>query len=96
MSNHTGSHMLNEVLKMFERESVFEQLGKPTSQKLVLSLLEIARIYDCNSGEILDDIGDRLGVCYHCQQTATQFRRGVCQRCYEQNYAPYETELDDD
>ncbi len=90
MSNHGGSRMLNRILKMLEQEAVFEHLGKDLSQTVVLKILKISDDYDCNSGEILDEIGERLGVCYFCQQIAEKFQDGVCQSCYERDFASEE------
>ena len=41
----------------------------------------------CRSTAILDEIGERLGVCYYCQQIAEKFQDGVCQSCYDRDFA---------
>lgn len=61
MSNHTGSYMINDILKTLEKISVFEILGREKSRSLVLDILEISTQYDCNPGEVLQDIGEKLG-----------------------------------
>lgn len=85
MSNHSGSYMLNSVLIMLERESVFERLGKDKTHHLVREILEISDDYDCNSGEILSEIGERLSLCYYCRKPADKFRDGICERCHEED-----------
>ena len=86
MSNHSGSYMLNEILKTLLSHSVFESLETEKTQSIVLALLKIADDYDCNPGEILEGIGERLGVCYYCQSAAQDFRDGVCLNCYERDF----------
>ncbi len=86
MSNHSGSYMLNEILKTLLSHSVFESLETEKTQSIVLALLKISNDYDCNPGEILEDIGERLGVCYCCSNAAQDFREGVCLNCYEKYY----------
>ncbi len=86
MSNHSGSYMLNKVLKMLLSHSAFESLETEKTQSIVLDLLKISDYYDCNSGEILEDIGELLGVCYHCKSAAQDFREGVCLNCYERYF----------
>ena len=83
MSNHSGSYMLNEILQSPELQSVFQTIGAEKTQSIVLKILQISNYYDCNAGEILNEIGEQLGVCYHCQQAANNFIDGVCQNCYE-------------
>ena len=86
MSNHSGSYTLNEILKMLEQEAVFEHLGKDSSQTVVQKILDISNYYDCNSGEILDEIGERLGICYCCRKIAEKFQDGLCQNCYGEDF----------
>lgn len=78
MSNHTGSYMINDILKTLEKISVFEILGREKSRSLVLDILEISTQYDCNPGEVLQDIGEKIGICYHCQSAAEEFHDDIC------------------
>ena len=87
MSNHSGSYMLNDVLKMLERESFFEHLGKERTHTFVLSILQMSHQYDCNTGEILEELGERLGICYYCEDRADEFRDGVCIKCYDADFS---------
>jgi hypothetical protein len=84
MSNHTGSHMLNNVLKMLERYGVFEFLGEARTDALVMEIVRLGGYYDCNDGEMLHEIGERLGVCYACLNKAQDFKEGVCHTCREE------------
>ena len=89
MSNHSGSHMLNKVLKTLDQYSVYDFLGHDKTQELVGAILKISWQYDCNPGEILDDgIGERLGVCRYCQRPADEFQDGVCLRCHAEYFSP--------
>ncbi|HLK56052.1 MAG TPA: hypothetical protein VKU00_05795 [Chthonomonadaceae bacterium] len=80
MSNHSGSYMLNEVLLLMEQRGVFTLLELPRTQELVLEMIRISKSYDCNQGEILDEIGERLGICYYCLSPSTDLDNGVCER----------------
>lgn len=82
MSNHSGSRMLNTVLKTVERASVFELLGKAKTQELIREILRTASYeYDCSSGEILEGIGERIGICYLCKESADVFKDELCEKC---------------
>lgn len=87
MSNHSGSYMLNDVLKMFEKEAVFDFLGKEKTQNFIIDILKMAYQYDCNPGEILENIGEKVGVCYSCHKNAEEFYDGVCKRCHEKYFS---------
>lgn len=87
MSNHSGSYMFNAVLKMLERESVFEYLGRKRTQEIVFEIIKMSHQYDCNPGEILEDIGERVGVCYYCNKPVDEFRDGICKECYEADFS---------
>lgn len=84
MSNHSGSYMLNDVIKLLEREKVFETLGREKTQRLVSDIVKMSRNYDCNAGEILHGVGERLGLCYYCLNAATDLEDGLCPDCREE------------
>jgi hypothetical protein len=75
--------MLNAVLKKLEEKAVFALLGKEETQTLVQEIIKISYAYDCNPGEILEDMAERVGICSYCLKRADEFRDGVCPRCYE-------------
>ena len=81
MSNHDGSYMLNHVFGLMERYEVFDLLGKEKSRELIQEIVKMSYDHDCNVGEILDGIGDRLGICYYCLNSATDLEDGICQDC---------------
>ena len=87
MSNHSGSYMLNNILKILEQESVFQLLGKEKTQNLIFDILKMSYQYDCNPGEILEDIGEQVGICYCCQSTADEFHDGICKTCHETDFS---------
>ena len=81
MSNHGGSYLLNGVLKMLDEASVFDFLGKEKTQRLVLDILKMGYDDDCRSAGILDDIGQRVGICCYCGQPDEELHDGVCKVC---------------
>jgi len=38
-----------------------------------------------NSGEILEDIGERLGICYYCLRPADVLNDGICKECQDES-----------
>lgn len=86
MSNHSGSHMLNRVLKILENQGVYQAIGKEKTYCTVLEILKMSWDFDCNRREILDEIGERLGICYLCQNSANQLKNGICRNCSEEYY----------
>ena len=82
MSNHSGSYLLNEVLTILEKRKVFDFLGKEATRDMVLQIVRKAERYDCNSSEILDEIGPRVGLCYYCLTPQSDFVEDVCRKCY--------------
>lgn len=79
--------MLNEVLFMLEEQSVFKLLGKEKTQTLVTDIIKMSHQYDCNPGEILDDIGESVGICYYCEKPAEDFHDGICKSCREKDFS---------
>ena len=75
--------MLNAVLKKLDEKSVFALLGKEETQTLVQEIIKISYAYDCNPGEILEDMAERVGICPYCLESADEFHDGVCPRCDE-------------
>ena len=84
MSNHGGSHMLNKVLLLLEKEGIFEGIGKHRAQEMVLRMIEISDDHDCNPGEILKDIGTRLGICHFCLEAKDDVKDDLCVDCREE------------
>ena len=82
MSNHTGGYLLNYALHRFVEKGLVERLGKRKVQAIVLDVIKFAtRQYDCNEDEILDELGEKLGLCYYCLQPVTELKDNVCLRC---------------
>ncbi len=82
MSNHSGSYMLNAVLELLEQEQVFAMLGKEETVHLIQKIIGLSFEYDCNPGEILENIGERFGICYCCAKAAPELKDGLCEKCY--------------
>ena len=81
MSNHSGSYMLNSLLVMLERESFFSEIGSERTAEFVSDVLGLAIDHDGNPGEVLDGIGERLGICYQCRRRRDALEYGVCVSC---------------
>ena len=82
MSNHSGSYMLNKVLRILEANNVLGLLGKARSRRLVREVVELSeRTYDCNRGEVLEGLQEILGVCSYCLKSARKFSDGLCAAC---------------
>ena len=84
MSNHAGSYMLNRVLQILDKELIFGQIsGGGNAQDIVLEILDLSFDYDCNLGEILEGIGERLGVCNFCRRRKGEFTGEICRDCHD-------------
>ena len=83
MSNHDGSYMLNTVLFLLKEQNVFDYLGKEKTLKFLNRIRDIGWDNDCNNGEILDKIGEQLGVCYTCWEYGGNLEYGICEKCRE-------------
>ncbi len=81
MSNHSGSYLINEVLQVINNHKVFELLGKEKTLQLLLKIRQVGDDYDCNSGEILEFIGEKLGICYVCWKYKDNLEFGICEDC---------------
>ncbi|MEQ8192419.1 MAG: hypothetical protein ABRQ39_30920 [Candidatus Eremiobacterota bacterium] len=81
MSNHDGSYMLNEVLILLEKRGYFSHMNPVETKKFVNEILSIGNEYDCNDGEILEDIGEKLGICYYCMEYNKDIEDGLCPSC---------------
>lgn len=84
MANHVGGYMLNAVLKKLEAESILEGLGVEEAQRLTVDVVRIGLDYDCREYEILEGIGQRLGICFNCLKPREELRGGLCARCSEE------------
>lgn len=82
MSNHSGSYMSNQVLCTAKNMGIFEAIGTEKLHQFALEVIKIARHHDCNNGEILDDVGRRLGICCCCLQKTYELNySGICKDC---------------
>lgn len=82
MSNHGGSYMLRDVLRLLTQADVWQHMPGPAIQGLVGNSVDLAcRRYECNAGEILDG-HEGLGICYSCRKPVERLRRGLCLSCW--------------
>ncbi len=81
MSNHSGSYMLHDVLTLLEKRGFFADLEPEGIREFLKEIVKIGHHHDCNQGEILEGIGERMGVCYCCMEPAESFEHGLCPSC---------------
>jgi hypothetical protein len=81
MSNHSGGYMLNDVLYTAKDMGIFEAVDKEKARKFAIELVKIGRDYDCNDGEVLEDIGEEIGICYCCLKETNDIEDGICKEC---------------
>ena len=81
MSNHSGSYMLNSLLTMIERESFFSDIGPEKTAEFIDHVRVLVLHHDGNPGEVLEGIGERLGICYQCFQQCDELHHGECASC---------------
>lgn len=73
--------MLNRVLLLLEERGVFAQMQREAAQQLVLDIVKLADRYDCNENAILEEIGERLGVCWVCRTAKPDLIDDICVAC---------------
>jgi hypothetical protein len=82
VSNHDGSHMLNDVIALLRREGVFDRLGRTRSQRIVSEMVSRAyEEHDCRHAEILEGHGAALGLCWDCMEPSGDIRADLCPKC---------------
>lgn len=85
MSNHSGGYMLNEVICKAKEMGILDTIGKEKSQEFVLTLIKIGKNYDCNDGEIIEDMGAEFGICNYClKPTDNLNEEGLCKDCADE------------
>lgn len=57
------------------------RLGSRKTHGLVVEIVRLSERYDCNTGEILDGIGNKLGICSWCLKPRHSLVEGVCSAC---------------
>jgi|WetSurMetagenome_2_1015567.scaffolds.fasta_scaffold209565_2 hypothetical protein len=83
MSNHSGSYMLNDILCLLEKNGFFADNSRKKNIKIFDEIWNIGFNYDCNSGEVFEEIGQRMGYCYCCRRSAKKLVTGLCSKCRE-------------
>ena len=86
MSNHDGSYLLNHMLKTIDHYGFFQSLEKEKLADFMENLRNLSWEHDCNPGEILDEIGEKLGICYECWDHGENFEDGVCEKCQKEYF----------
>ena len=82
MSNHSGSYMSNQVISIAKDMGIFEVIDAEKLHQFALEIIKIARRYECNNSEILDDAGKRLGICCCCLKESYELDySGICRDC---------------
>ena len=89
MSNHSGSYLLNKVLQLMERNTWrIREDGDGKQPSSCSRGCGISDRYDCNPGEILDEIGERFGICQYCLAIRPAVHDGGCGSCLVWGFAP--------
>lgn len=86
MSNHDGSYLINKILFLLNRFDTFNILGKEKTLQFLKEIRKIGYDHDCNNGEILERIGEALGVCFTCWEYGSNLESGVCKECRSEWY----------
>ena len=73
--------MLNDVLHKIKDMGIFESIGKEKSHEFALEMIKVGKNYHCNDGEILNEIGEELGICYYCLKESEDIEKGLCKEC---------------
>ena len=81
MSNHSGSYLANELLTWFYDTGVTQNWDKKQRAALASKLWSICSDYDCNMGEILEGLGDKLHICYYCNRVKKRIKDDLCAEC---------------
>ena len=81
MSNHSGSYMLNHVLELLDERGILKKMTSNEVLGFVRDITNLAWDYDCRNAEILENIGERLGICYQCLDYENNLDNGVCEDC---------------
>ena len=84
MSNHSGSYMLNSILFLLKNEySFFKKINKEEQIKFISKIIKIGDDYDCNHGEIMEDLAKDLEFCYLCNESTQDFKQDydICEKC---------------
>jgi len=81
MSNHNGSYILHDTLYLLKNMDIFKEIGIKKTREFTLELIKLGRRYDGNPGEILQDIGEDIGICYYCLHESNDMKYGLCKEC---------------
>jgi hypothetical protein len=82
MSNHESSYLLNNVLLAAQKAGLFKTTSKKQKRAFLNEVIQIAFDYDCNPGEILQDLGEEFQTCYYCLNESKKLTDGLCPECY--------------
>lgn len=72
---------VNDVLYTAKDMGILEAIGQEKARQFALEIIKIGRKYDCNDGEILNEIGEELGICYYCLKEVDDIEKGLCKEC---------------
>jgi len=82
MSNHDGGEMLKGVLELLDKYKFYENLGKDQTLSFIKNVIEIANGWDCNTYEVLGNIGIKLRICHYCMKYGDDIdEEGFCTEC---------------
>jgi hypothetical protein len=65
-----------------ERHGFFNNIPQDKTLEFAKDIARIGYHYDCNNGEIFNEIGKRLNFCYACNKFSTEIDEdGLCKEC---------------
>ena len=78
MSNHSGSHLLNRLLVMLERESYFSEIGPDKTTEFVVDVVGLARDYDATPARFSTVSASASVSVINAAAKRRSGRRGMC------------------
>lgn len=82
MTDYTGSYMLNDIIRLLDRQQVLDVLGFEATQQMLISITQLATSdHGCNRGEILEGYAERFAICYCCLSITDDLVQRLCPNC---------------
>ena len=75
------SYLLNDVLRIMIEANLFNNISDENKELFFTRLLNIIEENHCNKKEVLEDIGQEIGICYCCFKVKKVFEYGKCIDC---------------
>ena len=75
--------LMKYPLLLKDEYGFFDNMQQVTREEFIIKILELGCNYDCNDGEILDQLGKALQFCYYCGESTKDFDKDsdICKKC---------------